>query len=99
MNIKIHSVHFDADSKLLNFIEDKVNKLNQYDDKILGAEIFLRLDKNHTTDNKVTEVRLSISGNDLFAKKQCKSFEEATDQTIEALKKQLTKQKGKKIGR
>jgi len=99
MNIKIHSVHFDADGKLLTFIEDRINKLNQFDDKILGAEVFLRLDKNHTTDNKVTEVRLSISGNDLFAKKQCKSFEEATDQTIEALKKQLTRQKGKKTGR
>jgi putative sigma-54 modulation protein len=99
MNIKIHSVHFDADSKLLSFIEERVNKLNQFDDKIIGAEVFLRLDKNQNTDNKVTEVRLSISGNDLFAKKQCKSFEEATDQTIEALRRQLTKQKAKKISR
>ena len=99
MNIKIHSVHFDADRKLLDFIEDKVTKLNQFDDKIIGAEVFLRLDKNQTTENKVTEVRLMISGNDLFAKKQCKSFEEATDQTVDALRRQLTKQKEKKTGR
>jgi len=99
MNIQIHSVHFDADSKLLDFINEKVNKLNQFDDKILGAEVFLRLDKNQKTENKVTEVRLLISGNDLFAKKQCKSFEEATDQTVEALRRQLTKQKGKKTTR
>lgn len=99
MNIKIHSVHFDADKKLLDFIDEKITKLNQFDDKILGAEVFLRLDKNENSENKVAEIRLNISGNDLFAKKQCKTFEEATDQTVDALRKQLVKQKGKKISR
>ena len=99
MNIKIHSVHFDADVKLLDFIQERVSKLNQFDDKILGAEVFLRLEKNQNTENKVTEVRLLISGNELFAKKQCKSFEEATDPTVEALRRQLGKLKGKKDSR
>jgi putative sigma-54 modulation protein len=99
MNIKIHSVHFDADKKLLDFIDEKITKLNQFDDKILGAEVFLRLDKNDSSENKVAEIRLNISGNDLFAKKQCKTFEEATDQTVDALRKQLVRQKGKKISR
>ena len=99
MNIKIHSVHFDADKKLLDFIDEKITKLNQFDDKILGAEVFLRLDKNDSSENKVAEIRLNISGNDLFAKKQCKTFEEATDQTVDALRKQLVRQKEKKISR
>jgi putative sigma-54 modulation protein len=99
MTIKIQSVHFDADQKLLNFIEEKVNKLSLFDDAILGAEVILRLDKNQNTENKLSEIRLFISGSDLFAKKQCKTFEEATDQTIEALKRQLSRQKGKKISR
>ena len=99
MNIKIQSVHFDADKKLLDFIDEKVNKLNQFDDKIIGAEVFLRLDKNENLENKVTEIRLNISGSDLFAKKQCKSFEEATDLTVEALRRQLVRQKGKKTAR
>ncbi|MFO7616628.1 MAG: ribosome-associated translation inhibitor RaiA [Bacteroidales bacterium] len=99
MNIKIHSVHFDADKKLLDFIDEKVNKLNQFDDKIIGAEIFLRLNKNENLENKVAEIRLNISGSDLFAKKQCKTFEEATDLTVEALRRQLVRQKGKKIAR
>ena len=99
MNIQIHSVHFDADIKLLDFIHEKVNKLVQIDEKILGAEVFLRLDNNQNTENKLTEIRLLISGNDLFAKKQCKSFEEATDQTVDALRRQLTKLKGKKVSR
>lgn len=99
MNIQIQSVHFDADKKLLDFIEEKVAKLNQFDDSIIGAEVILRLDKNQKTENKVSEIRLLISGYDHFAKKQCKSFEEAVDQTIEALKRQLTRQKGKKTSR
>lgn len=99
MTIKIQSVHFDADKKLLDFIEDKVNKLTLFDDSIIGAEVTLRLDKNQNTENKVTEIRVNISGNDLFAKKQCKTFEEATDQSVEALKHQLSRKKGKKTGR
>ena len=99
MNMKIHSVHFDADQKLIGFIESKLNKLNQFEDKIIGAEVFLRLEKNQNTENKVTEIRLNVSRNELFAKKQCKSFEEATDQSIEALRRQLIKKKGKKNGR
>lgn len=99
MNIKIHSVHFDADKKLVEFVESKVQKLTQYDEKILGAEIFLRLEKNQNAENKIAEIKLSITPNELFAKRQCKTFEEATDLTVEALKRQLVKQKAKKTGR
>lgn len=96
MNMKIHSVHFDADQKLISFIESKLNKLNQFEERIIGAEVFLRLEKNQNAENKVTEIRLNVSRNELFAKKQCKTFEEATDQSVEALRRQLIKKKGKK---
>ncbi len=99
MNMKIHSVRFDADQKLIEFIESKLDKLTQFDDQIIGAEVFLRLDKNQNTENKVTEIRLNVSKNEFFAKRQCKSFEEATDQSIEALRRQLIKKKGKKNSR
>ena len=99
MNMKIHSVRFDADQKLIGFVESKLNKLSQYEDKIIGAEVFLRLEKNQNTENKITEIRLNVSKNELFANKQCKTFEEATDQSIEALRRQLIKKKGKKNGR
>jgi len=97
--MKIHSVRFDADQKLIEFVESKLDKLNQFDDQIIGAEVFLRLDKNQNAENKVAEIRLNVSKNELFAKKQCKSFEEATDQSIEALRRQLIKKKGKKNDR
>ena len=95
MEIKIHSIKFDANQKLLEFIESKVKKFGQFYDKIVEVEIFLRLDKNQNTENKVVEMKLIIPGNDLFAKKQCKSFEEATDQAANALEKQLKKHKEK----
>lgn len=97
--MKIHSLHFDADQKLISFIESKLKKLSQFEDKIIGAEVFLRLEKNQNTENKITEIKLNVSKNELFAKKQCKTFEEATDQSVEALRRQLLKKKGKKIDR
>ena len=95
MNIKMHSIRFDADKKLLDFIDTRVKKLpNVYDD-ILGAEVFLRLDKDSDRENKLVEIKLDVKGQTVFAKKQCKSFEEATDLSIDALKKQLVKRKQK----
>ncbi|MDX1315050.1 MAG: ribosome-associated translation inhibitor RaiA [Eudoraea sp.] len=96
MNIQIHSVRFDADSKLLEFVTNKVNKLSQYSDDIVSAEVFLRLDKDQDRENKLAEIKLEYPGGPLFAKKQSKTFEESTDLVIDALKKQITKHKEKK---
>ena len=95
MQVKIHSVQFKADQKLENFIEDKLGKLNSFYDQIMGSEVFLKLENTNGPENKITEIRLSIPGNDLFAKKQSKTFEEATDQAIEALRRQIRKHKDK----
>ncbi len=95
MTVKIQSIHFDADKKLLNFIENKVGKLNTYSNKIIDSEVYLRLDKSSSHENKIAEIKLLVPGNDLFAKRQCKSFEEATDSAVEALRRQLKKQKEK----
>jgi putative sigma-54 modulation protein len=98
MNIKIHSVHFDADKKLLDFIEARVEKMNQFFEGIIAAEVFLRLENAQDLDNKIVEIKLEIPGNDLFAKRQTSSFESATDQTVDALKRQLAKVKEKMRG-
>ncbi|HDR89397.1 MAG TPA: ribosome-associated translation inhibitor RaiA [Bacteroidetes bacterium] len=98
MNIQIHSVRFDADKKLLNFIQQKIKKLEQYNDRIIGAEVFLRLDNSQNDENKIAEIRLDIPPSPLFAKKQSKTFEEAADGVVDALKRQITKQKEKLRG-
>jgi putative sigma-54 modulation protein len=91
----INSVKFRADSKLEDYIQQKVSKLSQFYDGVLGSEVTLRVDANEKPENKITEIRLHIRGNDLFAKKQCGSFEEATDDAVEALRRQLKKHKEK----
>ncbi|MFZ4784946.1 MAG: ribosome hibernation-promoting factor, HPF/YfiA family [Flavobacteriales bacterium] len=95
MQIQVQSIHFDADHKLINFIEDKVNKLTHFHDRITFGEVFLRLDKSDNHENKIAEIKLSIPGRDLFARKQCRTFEEATDIAVEALKRQIHKLKTK----
>jgi putative sigma-54 modulation protein len=98
MNIQIHSVRFDADKKLIDFVQQKLDKLTQFGEDIVNAEVFLRLAKDQDRENKISEIRLELPGGPLFAKKQSKTFEEATDDVIEALKKQITKHKQKKRG-
>lgn len=98
MNIQIHSLRFDADKKLLDFVTQKVNKLAQLSDDIVNAEVFLRLDKDEDRENKITEIKVEYPRGPLFARKQSKSFEEATDLVVDALKRQIVKQKGKMRG-
>lgn len=95
MRVKINSVHFRTDQKLEEFIKEKVEKLASTYDNVVGSDVTLKV-SNATDDvNKVAEIRLAIPGNDLFAKKQCRTFEEATDSAIDALRKQLNKHKDK----
>ncbi len=98
MNVQIHSVRFDADKKLIDFVQQKLEKLTQFGEGIVNVEVYLRLDKDQDRENKISEIKLDIPGGPLFARKQSKTFEESTDQAIDALKKQITKYKQKKRG-
>jgi len=93
----VHSIHFKADQKLIDFINEKVTKLQLFFDQIIVSEVFLRLDKNTEKENKVAEVKILIPGKELFAKKQCKTFEEAADLCVDALKSQVRKHKDKQL--
>ncbi len=92
MKVMINSVHFKADQKLEDFITQKVEKLHS---DVISAEVALKLDNTDTPENKIADIRLVLRGDDLFASKQSKSFEESIDDCIDALKKQLEKYKGK----
>ncbi|MCQ2280716.1 MAG: ribosome-associated translation inhibitor RaiA [Bacteroidales bacterium] len=95
MNITISSLHFKADQKLETFITEKVEKLEKMHDGIIGAEVTLKLENTDKPENKTAEIKIKIRGNDVLAEKTAKSFEEATDNVVEALKKQLVKVKDK----
>jgi putative sigma-54 modulation protein len=95
MKITVQSIHFSADKKLLDFIQRKVDKLDQFFDQIINGEVYLKLENVEDEANKISEIKLIVPGGTLFAKEQCKSFEEATDLAIESLRKQITKHKDK----
>jgi len=95
MKVNFNTVHFKADKKLINFITEKIEKTTDLYDGIISSDVTLKLNNNEGVGNKVVEIRLIIRGYDLFAKKQNKTFEEATDNALEAIKKQLTKHKEK----
>lgn len=95
MTINITSVHFKADQKLEAFINEKVEKLNKVHDGILGSDVTLKLENTDTPENKTVEIRMKIKGADALACKTAKTFEEATDLVVDALKKQLLKSKEK----
>jgi len=95
MEVKVHSIHFDADAKLISFINEKISKLNLFYDNILAGEVYLRIDKSSDFKKKAAEIRIITPGKEMLAKKQCKSFEEAADLAAEALRRQVKRKKGK----
>ena len=98
MKIKINTIKFDADRKLILFVQSKVKKLSKFFDDILGAEVYLKLENTQDIDNKIVEIKIEIPGSSLFSRKQSKSFEESTDLAADALKLQLIKHKEKMRG-
>ena len=96
MKLQIHSIHFDADQTLIDFIQVKADKLETFHDRIVDGEVFLRIN-NTGIENKTIEIKINLPGSQLFAKEKAKSFEEATDMCTEALRRQLRKIKVKQM--
>ena len=95
MNVTIQSLHFTAKKELTDFVTEKVNKLVHIYYKIDAAQVCLKLEKSDVNDNKICEIRLVVPGNDLFAKRQSATFEDAVNEAIDALQQQIKKIKTK----
>tara|TARA_Y100000385_G_C12965267_1_gene581531 strand:+ start:737 stop:1024 length:288 start_codon:yes stop_codon:yes gene_type:complete len=95
MNIQIQAINFTADKQLKIFVSTKVEKLISIDDSIINADIYLKVDKPASYDNKIVEIKLHSSDGEFFAKKQSNSFEESADLVAQALRKQILKHKEK----
>lgn len=95
MSVKIQSVKFDASSKLLEFVEKKAGKLDRLFDGIIDTEVILKLENSQDLENKVAEINVKVPNGDLFAERKSKTFEEAVDLCIDALKVQVQKHKEK----
>lgn len=98
MKVFTQSVNFKADIDLVKFIEKKVGSLDKFHDKIVDAEVFMKVQKTSDKENKITEVKINIPGNELIVKKTTKTFEEGISLGVESLKRQLRKSKEKQRG-
>ncbi len=95
MKINIETPNFGAKDELLLFVENKLNKLEHFYDKIIFADVFLKVQKTSEKENKIVEILLSIPGGDLMVTKEARTFEEATDLVVRTLERQLKKKKQK----
>ena len=93
MQKQVHTIHFKAEEDLLNFIDEKLDKLTLFSQGITTCEVYLKLEKEVNHENKLVEIKLHVPGKELFTKKHSASFEDATNHALEALKKQLIKEK------
>ncbi len=98
MNVQIQSVKFDADQRLVDFVESKMSKLEKFSEKIVSSDVIMKVDKDHEKGNKVVTMTLYMPGEDLVSKARARSFEEAVDEAIEVLKAQIVKKKEKLAG-
>ena len=98
MRLQMQAIHFDADDKLLSFIQQKMDKLDTFYDRITSGEVFLKLDRseNNRIQTKLLEVKLYVPGGTVFVKEQGTTFEEAMDLAIDTLKMQVKKFKNKR---
>ncbi len=95
MKVLIQSVNFNMDKDLKVFIEDKLKGLEKYYDRIIGADVFLKVQQTSDKENKSTEIKLKVPGDDIIVKKTSKTFEEGVLLNVDALKRSLKKLKEK----
>ncbi|MRT18010.1 ribosome-associated translation inhibitor RaiA [Vitellibacter sp. q18] len=95
MKVNVQTPNFAAKDELLVFIEKRLSKLEQFYDRIVFADVFLKVQKTSEKENKAVEVLLSVPGDDIMVKKEAKSFEKATDEAARSLERQLKKRKQK----
>ncbi len=95
MKVNVQSVNFNADQKLIDFIQARLDKLEHFYDKIIYADVYLKVQNTSEKENKITEILLSLPGGEVIVKKTCKKFEICVDECVTSLKTQLKKKKGK----
>lgn len=93
MKVYMETVHFKADQKLVDYIEKKLNKMDQFFDRIIDAKVILKLENSGQVRDKVAEVKLSVPGDVIFIKETGKTFEASIDQASSTLKRQLIRYK------
>nr|WP_315196476.1 ribosome-associated translation inhibitor RaiA [uncultured Flavobacterium sp.] len=95
MKVNVHAVNFTVDKKLVDFVQERMDKLEKYYDRVVSSDVFLKVEKTSEKENKNVEIKINVPGDDFLVEKQCKSFEEAVEQAAESIERLLVKRKEK----
>lgn len=95
MKVNLQAVNFNVDKKLVDFVQEKIDKLEKYYDKIVSADVFLKLENTSDKENKIVEIKINVPGDDFVVKKTTKTFEEGIDLAVDSLERALVKRKEK----
>src|SRR5690554_1254839 len=98
MKVNLNAVGFSVDKKLVDFIQVKMDKIERYYDKVVDADVYLKLENTSDKENKIVDIRVNIPGNDIAVNKQARTFEEAVDNSCDAIERLLIKHKEKVRG-
>lgn len=96
MDLNIQTVHFNADSKLIDHITKKAEKVTQFHDRIIKVDVYLKLDNVvHQIKDKIAEIKVSVPRHEFFVKHSSKSFEESFDEALLSIINQIKRHKEK----
>ncbi|NLD21559.1 MAG: HPF/RaiA family ribosome-associated protein [Bacteroidales bacterium] len=95
MEIKVQSIKFDADQKLLEFIDKKLGKLDKFYEDVIRCEVTLSLLAEY--NNKNALVRVLIPGSEVVVERNADSFEDAIVDCASILKDKLVSVKEKRF--
>ena len=95
MKVNAQSVNFVADKKLIDFIQNRMDKMDTFYDKVISADVYLKVENTSAKENKIVEIKVHVPKDKFIVKKQCKSFEEAVDSACSSLERKLVKRKEK----
>jgi putative sigma-54 modulation protein len=95
MKVNLQAVNFNVDQKLVDFIQERLDKLEKFYDKIISADVFLKLENSSDKENKTVEIKINVPGDDFLVKKTAKSFEESLDLALDSLERSIVKRKEK----
>lgn len=95
MKVNAQSVNFNANEKLIDFIQNRLNKLETFYDKVISSDVYLKVENTSAKENKIVEIKLNVPKDKFIVKKQCRSFEEAIDSACSSLERKLIKRKEK----
>ena len=99
MNVQIRTQRFDADKKLLEHVNERVEKLKTFHDQIVDVEVFLKVDNVvHQIKDKIAEIKVHVPKHTFFVKHESKLFEESFDLAMKSLIKQLKSHREKVNG-